>query len=388
MSSYLQEHVDFKKHNEEVRAVMEAFNAGKPVRVPMIISGSITNYINNPELNTRGMTFEQFFTDPQTQIDAQLAYQYWQRHNLLCDREMGLPERWQLGVDFQNSYDASWAGCPIVYKGPLPDTLPILREEKRRLYDMPSLLPVKQGLIGRAMEFIDYMEDYCADHEYAGCPIDPPRGFSGEGCDGILDLAYKMRGAEQLLIDMLEDEEYYSDLMEWITENLIHRIRTLRKMHAERWGTAPHGFYFADDAICLLSHEMYREYVLPYHKRLISEFADGEKIGLHLCGGNMQHWEGLVRELPIATIDTGFPVDFDRIRDQVGDDVVIQGGPTVMLVKDGPSDAIREETKRILSSRAARCGRFILIAANNMAPCTPVENVAAMYDTVKEFGWL
>ena len=231
------------------------------------------------------------------------------------------------------------------------------------------------------------MDDYCKSHDFCGRPIEPPRAFLGEGCDGILDLAYKMRGADQLLVDMLEDEEYYADLMEWITNNLINRIRTLRQMHAERWGDVPRGFGFADDAICMLSHDAYRQYVLPYHRRLVDEFADGGRIGLHLCGGNMQHWRGLVKELNIGAIDTGFPIDFDLIRDMVGDDVAIQGGPTVMLVKDGRVEDIRAETKRILESRAAQRGRFIMIVANNMAPCTPVEHVAAMYETVRRYGY-
>ena len=29
---------------------------------------------------------------------------------------------------------------------------------------------------------------------------------------------------------------------------------------------------------------------------------------------------------------------------------------------------------------------FILIAANNMAPCTPVEHIVGLYDAAKEFG--
>jgi len=31
-------------------------------------------------------------------------------------------------------------------------------------------------------------------------------------------------------------------------------------------------------------------------------------------------------------------------------------------------------------------GRFILREANNLAPCTPVENVVAFYQAGKEFG--
>ena len=65
MSSFLATPVDYARHNDEVRRVMEAFDAGKPIRVPLQLNGSITNYFQNPELNTPRYTFEQFFTDPE-----------------------------------------------------------------------------------------------------------------------------------------------------------------------------------------------------------------------------------------------------------------------------------------------------------------------------------
>lgn len=388
MGSFLKQPIDYERHNEEVRQVWDSFHAGKPIRVPMVTPGSITNYFHNPELNTKGLTFDQFFTDPQVQIDAQLEYQYWQRHHLLCDQEMGLPDAWNLRVDFQNSYEAGWVGAPIKYQGLLlPDTMPIFHEHKEKLYDMPKLLPVDNGLLKEGFAFIDYMEDYCKNNTFMDRPIIPPKSYPAEGTDGILDLAYKLRGADNLLVDMLEDEEYYADLMDWITNNIIHRIKTLRDMHEKRWGNRPTGFFLADDAMCMISHDSYREYLMPYHKRLVDSFVQpGEKIGMHLCGSNMQHYGHLVHELGVNSFDTGFPVDFDKLRDDVGDDVVINGGPTVMCVKDGTPEQVRAEVQRILSTKIAKTGKFIIEPANNMAPCTPVENIAAMYDAVKEFG--
>ena len=387
MSSFLATPVDYARHNDEVRRVMEAFDAGKPIRVPLQLNGSITNYFQNPELNTPRYTFEQFFTDPEVQSNAQLNYQYWRRHNLLCDYEMGLPDKWYLGVDFQNSLDGSWAGGPLAYQGEyLPDTLPIFDKHKEKLYDMPKLLPIESGLLKTGIEFIDYMEDYCRHHEYMGRPIVSPHNYHGEGTDGVLDLAYKLRGAANLMIDMLEDEEYYADLMEWITNNLIHRMTEMRRRSHERWGTTYSSFFCADDAITMISHSMYKEYVLPYHKRLVDTFGYGEKVSMHLCGNDMQHFGGLTRELNIGMFDTGFPVDFDKIRQDVGDDVLICGGPTIMTVKDGTPADIRSEVQRILSTQVAKKGNFIMIAANNMAPCTPVENVQAMYEAVHAFG--
>lgn len=386
MSSFLREPVDFARHNEEVQAVMTAYDQGRPIRVPFKAHGSITNFFFNRELNTKHLSFEQFFKDPEVQIQAQLAYRHWCRHNLLCDQEMGMPREWNLNVDFQNSYDASWAGAEMIYiPGGLPDTK-VLLEPKEKLYDMPKRIPVENGLIGVGIEFIDFMEAYCREHEFMDRPIRPPRAFLGEGCDGVFDLAYKLRGVENLLMDMMEDEEYYSDLMEWLTDNLIYRMTTLRKRHKERWGEEPGGFFFADDAITMLSHDMYRQYVLPYHKRIFDAMSGGKKCGLHLCGANMQHFSGLVRELPIGALDTGFPIDLGLLRRQVGPDVEISGGPTVMLAKNGSAQALCREGERILRSGVMEGGKFIMILANNMAPGTPVENIAALYETVRRSG--
>lgn len=394
MSAFLSHPVDFERHNQEVRQVWSSFEAGKPVRVPLSIVGSITNYFANPELNTHHFSYEQFFTDPEVQIQAQLEYQYWQRHHILCDHEMGLPDHWQLNVDFQNSYDASWCGCPLQYMDrQLPDTLPILAQDKNRLDDFPDLLPVDGGLIGRGIEFYEYMVDYCKTHEFHGRPILPPQRYLGEGTDGVLDLAYKLRGAENILLDMYEDEDYYRRLMEYLTRNLIRRMRALRE---KRWAERPDSedcgimrspsFGFADDAITMISAQAYREFVYPYHRQLVDAFSDGEGCSIHLCGANMQHFEQLHRLLNVNSFDTGFPIDLGKMRRQVGPQSIIRGGPTVMLLRNGPVQAIAEEARRILNSGVADSGRFIMIAANNLAPLTPVEHIEALYKAVRSMG--
>ena len=109
MSWFLQNPPDLEEHNAEVAAVWKAFHEGQPYRVPVSIHGSVRNLIQNPDLNRTGYTFEDFFEDPEAQIQCQLAYQKWYRYHLICDREMGPPqEGWTLAVDFQNSYDAGW----------------------------------------------------------------------------------------------------------------------------------------------------------------------------------------------------------------------------------------------------------------------------------------
>ena len=65
MSSFLKREIDFEKHNDECRKVWDAFNQRKPIRVPITVGGSIRNLFQNPEINTTGYTFEDFFKNPQ-----------------------------------------------------------------------------------------------------------------------------------------------------------------------------------------------------------------------------------------------------------------------------------------------------------------------------------
>ncbi|MCE5219643.1 hypothetical protein LLH03_21685 [bacterium] len=395
MSWHLQDPPDFQRHNEEVAAVWQAYHEGRPTRVPVSVHGSIRNLLQNPAINTTGYTFEDFFTDPEAQIQCQLAYQAWYRNHVLCDREMGPPkEGWTLTVDFQNSYDAGWFGCPMHYDGnAVPDTVEILKEDKHKLYNMECPDPLRGGLMGRAVEFYEYMHDRCRNLDFQGLPVHPPRTLPGEGSDGPLDAAYKLRGAAEVCLDMVTDPDYYHDLLGFITHCLVRRMKALREWRWERYPDSPDkgvfrrpGFSFADDAIVLLSVPQYQEFVLPYHRLMVEEFSDGGRTGIHLCGDATRFFRLLRDELKVYSFDTGFPVDHGWLRRELGPKVQIYGGPSVMLVKGGPVSALRDEVRRICESGILEGGRFVLIAANNMAPCTPVEHVAAMYKAAREFG--
>lgn len=394
MSSFLQRNIDFERHNEECRRIWDAYHRRAPIRVPITAVGSIRNLFQNPDINTTGYTFADFFQNPQVQIECQLAYQKWCRYNLLCDNEMGPPKNgWQINVDFQNSYEAGWMGCPIHASGnDVPDTVELLKEDKCKLYRLPEPDPLRGGLLGRAMEFFEYMQEQCPKMEFEGLPVLPPATIPGEGTDGPFDLAYKLRGAAEVCLDMYEDPNYYHDLMSFITGNIIRRIKAIRQWRWARNPDAPDkgklkgAWGFADDAIAMISTRDYEQFVFPYHKRLADEFSDGSPMWVHLCGDATRHFKFLRDRLNVRSFDTGFPVDFGKMRRELGPDVQISGGPTIMLLKDGKPDQIRKEVKRICESGIMEGGRFILREANNLAPCTPVENIEALYEAGKAYG--
>ena len=103
--------IDYKRHNEEVRELWAAYNAGDPPRTPIIFGINPRLILQDPTLNKKKTTFRDYILDPDVMFDTQLQYRFYVRHNIPQDQEMGLPEAWPVYVDFQNIYEGAWLGC-------------------------------------------------------------------------------------------------------------------------------------------------------------------------------------------------------------------------------------------------------------------------------------
>lgn len=380
--------LDFQKHNEEVRHVWAAYRQGRPTRVPVIFGINPRFTMDLPEANPRGFTFEEYFHDPQVMLERQIEHQHWVRHHIPQDAEMGLPEKgWSVHVDFQNTYEAAWFGCPIrFFTHQVPDVSPLLREEnKRMLFDLGPPDPFTGGLMQRNWDFYEHFKRRQEEGwTMFGRPI-AAVSPCGLGTDGPMTVCCNLRGATEFAIDLVEDTEYALELLDFVTEAIITRIKAYRRHlglpeKAKPWG-------FADDSIELLSAEMYRSLVFPFHRRMVEELAEPEApIGIHLCGDVQRHLVFLRDHLRVRSIDTGFPIDLGKAREDLGPEVELLGGPSVMVLRYGTPAQVRQETLRILRSGVMEGGKFILREGNNLAPGTPLENLHAMYETAKEAG--
>jgi len=378
--------MSFAAHNAEQAEVWKRYGEGNPSRVPMILGVSSRYTVFNSKANPEGYDFADFFGKPEVMYRHLLRKEHFIRHHLYCDQEMGLPEKWHIGVDFQNSYEALWFGCPLHFReGQVPDTTPIISDDnKRLLFDqgLPKPFPAT-GWMARAWEYYEQFREWAAADEFEGRPVEVT-GVPGLGTDGLFTLACALRDPTALMLDIYEDPEYFHELMAFLTEAVIRRIKAYRQrlgqpVESTAWG-------FADDAIQMLSTEHYREFVLPYHKRLVAEFGRQGPNSIHLCGDATRHFRTIRDELNVTSFDTGFPVDFGWLREELGPEVTIYGGVHVEILRRGPAEAIVAEVRRILASGIMAGGKFIFREANNLAPYTPPEHVRVMYEAVKEYG--
>ena len=384
--SYHLKKIDFEKHNEEVKRVWDAFNVGRPMRVPVILGINPRIHLLNPELNREGVTFEQYSEAPDLMARVQMKTHHYVRHHMLQDAEMGLPkDGWSIVVDLQNYYEAAWFGARVAYRpGQVPDTRPLLNDDnKRMLFDRGIPDPFKDGAMRRNWRFYEHMKTNMHTYSHAGLPVTSVSP-AGLGTDGPMTVACNLRGATEMCIDIYDDPDYVHQLLRCITQATITRIKAFREALGHE--IKPDALAFADDSIQLLSVEAYREFVMPYHKMLIGELAGDGPHSIHLCGSVDHLMPTLKEELDLGAWDAGFPVDYARMRAELGPSFQIQTGPRVNTLLSGTVEQVDAECKRILKSGITEGGKFVCREANNLCPCTPVENVAAMYEAATTYG--
>ena len=94
--------IDYAKHNEEVNKVWEAYHSGNPIRMPMILWLNPRMIILD-EKYSGGVTFEQYYNDPQIMLETQFKLREFESCHVVYDHIMGIPESgWHIYTDFQN----------------------------------------------------------------------------------------------------------------------------------------------------------------------------------------------------------------------------------------------------------------------------------------------
>ncbi|HUU58676.1 MAG TPA: uroporphyrinogen decarboxylase family protein [Phycisphaerae bacterium] len=372
--------------NEDKERVWAAHRDRRPIRVPVALSANPRVVILDPQWNPGGVTFEDYFTDADALVEAQLRFMDY-RHEYLhryCDSPVGTPEKWEFYVDNLNSYDSLYFGCPIHFRdGQIPDTTPILAgADKDRIFEFDLQRPMENLFIKDLLRRYEELVTAAKKRSRPGIELTvrpPLLGF-----DGHLTIATCLRGGE-IFSDFYDDPDYVRRLLEFIHRAVAIRNRALH----ERFGVKAfdgNSGWFADDSVQLISSETYREFMLPLHRRWYAQWSVEGPHSIHLCGDVERLLPIIHRELNVRSFDTGFPVDHGRLRRALGPDVQIQGGPEVDLLLRGTPQRVHDRTREILQSGIMAGGRFILQEANNLPPCCPEENLAAMYDCCLEHG--
>ena len=141
----------------------------------------------------------------------------------------------------------------------------------------------------------------------------------------------------------------------------------------------------------VVSAALFRRFFRPHLKRLVDLGHDfGLKVMLHCCGGFAPLIPDLI-EIGLDALQSLQPdargMEPDRLKRDFGDRIVLNGCiDTHHVLIKGTPELVRKRTREILDVMKPGGGYIASPSHDFLLPETPVENVLAMYETVKEYG--
>ncbi|MHC4886141.1 MAG: uroporphyrinogen decarboxylase family protein [Planctomycetota bacterium] len=377
--------------NEEKQAVWDAYNKRRPMRVPVRWNVNPRIILLDPALNPEGYSFEAYCNDPQILMTVQSRFQEYVAMELgkTCDTVCELPEQWTFHVDLQNIASVACLGGTVEYRdGQVPAVEPFLAID-----DIDSFVSQDPGcqfasaFMQDRLRFHKELTAAARDFSYLGRggAVAPVSLCLGEG---HLTTALSLFGPD-FLTTLAGEPEEADRVFGFLNASGLALEKALVEYFGGPYEKQRH-VGFADDSVQLISTDMYEEWVLPWHERMYAaRTLPAEKGGarsIHLCGDATRHFPLIKERLGVSAFDTGFPVDFGWLRRSLGPEAEISGGPPVPVLQNGTPDEVAATTREILESGIMEGGLFILQEGNNLPPCCPMENLAALYETCLEYG--
>lgn len=325
---------------------------------------------------SRGAPIGDYFENPRTQLEQQLLNHKWVVEHMMDDRIIDT-EKVIVSPDLQDVRGGYFPIRTTWTEGVGPMAAPLLeRPEDVEALEVP---PPTANLYGRRIEWYHAMCDMAPEYEVTlnGQPLEVRPTVGGVG--GPFPDAYAL-ARDRIFYWMYEAPEAVHRLMDRVTQAFINYHRYTRELTGAPMANLGMGC----DAAEMLSPGMFREFVLPYYRRCYEAFPGTR--GLHMCGRIDHLIPLLANEMQITHLNGfGFVTDPHVLAEVMGGRVVMSGGISPALLAQGTPDEVKAECRRYLHIFAP-VGGYILQDGNNVAPGTPLANLAAMVEAAGEMG--
>ena len=220
--------------------------------------------------------------------------------------------------------------------------------------------------------------------------------FLGRASSGMWEHVMWMTGYEKYYMDMVTNPALCRAKMEKILElKMQYWGRVLAEVEEEYVVVSCADDLGGQNGL-LVSLDMYKELVWPYHKRLF-EFLKStpSKAKVYV----FYHNDGAIYETLPLLIEAGVDIinpwqvncagmdDTARFKREFGNDLTVWGGScdTQQVLPFGTPQEVRDETRRRIDDLAPG-GGYVFAPIHIIQSGVPVENVMAMWETLQEYG--
>lgn len=215
----------------------------------------------------------------------------------------------------------------------------------------------------------------------------------GRMAPGTLELAAWTRGMENFYMDLAADPDFACALLDKINEIKMRYWEHAISKVADKIAVITEADDMASQHSLIISPDIYRRLIKPRHKRLfdhIHKLAPNAFIFFHSCGAIYE----LIPDLIEVGVDILNPVqvsaagmDPRRLKKEFGSELTFWGGgvDTQWTLPYGTPLEVRDEVIRRIDELAPG-GGFVFNTVHNIQADVPPENLAAMFDALREYG--
>ena len=229
-------------------------------------------------------------------------------------------------------------------------------EDKTKLSSLKLADPHKDGRMPKYLEALAEIKKTITDSIVSAVIAGP------------WTIAIGLREADQLLRDAMKDPDYVHELMAFTTQM---SIRFGEAVYPMKVGLS----YSKAPASCsLISPKMYREFILPHHKRLVDHFKERKAgLGLHICGYADPIIEDMVNA-GFTNISIDAPSDLAKAAVLTKGKAVLIGNVNTNLFFSGTKEEMKKAIQDCLGAVSKESG-YILASGCEVPGIAPPEKV-------------
>jgi len=325
---------------------MEAALDGKKLdRLPVLL------LLGGHYAERAGYTLEQFLTSAEAALDTQKI-----TVDELDSDAIFVPLNPFLS-DTQEALRKLYGKVPSIKQSDIKTILPTWRVRE----------PHEDGFFGAHLEVCRKTVEMFPDHH-----IDTMIG-------GPWSFALELRGATEAMEDIYDDPQFLHDLMHWTTETAIVRCFTVMELGVFPWIGDPSA------GMSMISPPVYREFVLPYHRRLIDAIHQkGGRLGAHICGYIDPIYEDLLG-LGIDLLSIDAPSSLETLFQVGRGKTTIVGNVDPMLFVEGGREELEAAAQKCLDI-AQGDSRYIIGPGCQIPLQANLDNIKAFVDYCHTHG--
>ena len=201
---------------------------------------------------------------------------------------------------------------------------------------------------------------------------------------GVFDQAWRLRGMEDLLLDMISSPEFCHELFDLIGD----WYQKVYERYMQEVGPYVQMVMFYEDLAMqdgpLMSLDLYRTHIEPQHKKVMKAIRNHTDavVCLHICGSAYAFIPHFI-EMGIGVLNPvqirAKNMDPETLKAEFGDKISFHGAvDTQVLLPNRPSEEVEEEVGRLVRI-LGKNGGYLLSSCHSIQPDVPPENIKALF---------